>query len=180
MHRWQVVYIRSHQPFWNCELLLVYRLMRRATSFIHTSEIKILFSLLSIIFILIFINVKTFDHANVIFRTSPRTTYMALAGDLVPAGTTLVTPGVDEWNPLASAGMLLRLKLLGRCLHLVQAYGPNSSEQYPEFVKEIGNALPKVKTNESTILFGDLNAHVGHDAGGMEGCDWQTWWCWCK
>jgi len=32
------------------------------------------------------------DHANVIFRTGPRAIYMVLAGDLVPAGTTLVTP----------------------------------------------------------------------------------------
>jgi len=34
--------------------------------------------------------VEDIDHANVIFRTGPRATYMALAGDLVPAGTTLV------------------------------------------------------------------------------------------
>jgi len=31
------------------------------------------------------------DHANVIFRTDPRATYMVLADDLVPAGTTSVT-----------------------------------------------------------------------------------------
>jgi len=34
------------------------------------------------------------DHANVIFRTGLRATYMVLADDLVPAGTTLVTPAV--------------------------------------------------------------------------------------
>jgi len=33
-------YCRGHQSFWNCELLLVYWLMRRATTLIHTSEIK--------------------------------------------------------------------------------------------------------------------------------------------
>jgi len=32
------------------------------------------------------------DHADVIFRTAPRATYMFFAGDLVPAGTMLVTP----------------------------------------------------------------------------------------
>jgi len=32
------------------------------------------------------------DHVNLTFRTGPRATYMVLAGDLVPAGTTLVTP----------------------------------------------------------------------------------------
>ena len=34
------------------------------------------------------------DHGNVIFRTGPRATYLVLAGDLVSADTTLVTPGV--------------------------------------------------------------------------------------
>jgi len=34
------------------------------------------------------------DHADVIFRTGPRATYMVLADDLVPAATTLVTPAV--------------------------------------------------------------------------------------
>ena len=35
---------RGHQPFWNCELLLVYRLMRRATCLIHTSEAQFTFT----------------------------------------------------------------------------------------------------------------------------------------
>ena len=66
----------------------MYRLMRRITSLIHTSEIKILLNLLSIILVLILCS--DIDHANVIFRTSPRATCMVIAGDLVPAGTTLV------------------------------------------------------------------------------------------
>jgi len=49
----------------------------------------------SIILVLIFVNVKTLIIANVISRTSPCATYMVLAGDLVPAGTTLVTPGLE-------------------------------------------------------------------------------------
>jgi len=53
-----LILIRSHQAFWNCELHLVYRLMRRATSLIHTSEVKILLNLPSIILVLIFVNVK--------------------------------------------------------------------------------------------------------------------------
>jgi len=35
------------------------------------------------------------DHADVVFRTGPRATYLVLAGDLVPAGTTLVTSVLD-------------------------------------------------------------------------------------
>ena len=50
---------RGHQPFRNCELILVDRLMRRATSLIHTSEVKILLNSPSIILILIFVNAKT-------------------------------------------------------------------------------------------------------------------------
>jgi len=34
------------------------------------------------------------DRVYVIFRTSPRATEMGCAGDLVPAGTMLVTPGI--------------------------------------------------------------------------------------
>ena len=37
----------------------MYRLMRRATGLIHTSEIKVLLDFPSIILILIFVNVKT-------------------------------------------------------------------------------------------------------------------------
>jgi len=51
--------IRDHQPFCNCELLLVYRLKRRATSLMHTSTIKSLLNLPPIILVLIFVNVKT-------------------------------------------------------------------------------------------------------------------------
>jgi len=40
------------------------------------------------------------DHADVIFRTGPRATYLVLAGDLVPAGTTLVTPEIIVQLPL--------------------------------------------------------------------------------
>jgi len=49
---------RGHQPLWNCELLIVYWIMRRATSLIHTSEIKVFLNLPSIILILIFVNMK--------------------------------------------------------------------------------------------------------------------------
>ena len=48
-----------HQPFRNCKLLLVYQWMRRATSLIHTSEIKILRNLPSVIAVVTFVNVKT-------------------------------------------------------------------------------------------------------------------------
>jgi len=55
----RLLYDSSHQPFRNCELLLVYRLMPRAISLIYTSEIKILLNLPSFILVWIFLNVKT-------------------------------------------------------------------------------------------------------------------------
>jgi len=72
--------------------------MRRVTSLICTSEIKFLLSVPSIILVLIFVNCEHIDHANVIFKTVPRATYMVLAGDLVPAGTTFVAPALESFS----------------------------------------------------------------------------------
>jgi len=47
---------------------------------------------------LIFVNCEDIDHANVIFKTVPRATYMFFAGDLVPAGPTLVTLALESFN----------------------------------------------------------------------------------
>jgi len=49
------------------------------------------------------------DHVYVIFRTSPRATHMFHAGNLVPAGTTLVTPPSEEsadWALISSIAMI--------------------------------------------------------------------------
>jgi len=46
-----------HTPL--SELFLVYRLMRRATGLMQTSEIQILLNLPAIILVMIFVNVKT-------------------------------------------------------------------------------------------------------------------------
>jgi len=67
----------------------VYRLMRRATILIHTSAIKILLNLPLIILVSIFVNVRTLIMLMLFLEQA---TYVVLAGDLVPAGTTLVTP----------------------------------------------------------------------------------------
>ena len=72
---------------------------------------------------------------------------------------------VDEWIPLGGWVCISILKLLGRSLCLIHAYGPNSSALFPEFVEETSETQRRVKTNESTILLGDFNAHVGKDAG---------------
>jgi len=60
---------------------------------------------------------------------------------------------VDECISLGGMVCMLWLKLLGRSLCLIQAYGPKSSTQYLEFVEESSNALRKLE-----IGFGKLES----------------------
>jgi len=66
----------------------------------HTSEIKICTIYLHIMLSLI-IKTKDIrqcedtDHVHAVVRTGPWATHMVRTGDLVPAGTMLVTPGVE-------------------------------------------------------------------------------------
>jgi len=69
--------------------------MRRATNLIHTSETqtaRFTFNYFSTDIR----KCEGIDHANVIFKTGPQVTYMVLAGDLLPAGTALLTPIVKS------------------------------------------------------------------------------------
>jgi len=59
---------------------------------------------------------------------------------------------------------MLRLKLLGHSLYLLQVQGVNAIAMQLEFVEEISDALRWVETNDSTIVLGDFSAHVGNDA----------------
>jgi len=45
---------------------------------------------------LIYVMTDDARHLNAIFKTGPRATSVVLAGDLVPVGTVLATPGVDK------------------------------------------------------------------------------------
>ena len=58
--------------------------MRKAASLIRTSEIKILLNLPANILVLIFVKCEDTDHANVLFRTGPRATYLPLRATLCP------------------------------------------------------------------------------------------------
>jgi len=91
-----MIHIRGHQHFWNCQLLLVDRFMWRATSLIYISEIRILLNLPSIILVLIFVNVQTFVKLMLFSEHARGRLTWSFASDLVPAGTTLVTPGAYD------------------------------------------------------------------------------------
>ena len=66
--------------------------------------------------------------------------------------------------PLGGRVCMLRLKLLGHSLYLLQVQGVNAIAVQLEFVEEISDALRWVETNDSTIVLGDFSAHVGNDA----------------
>ena len=68
-------------------VLLRYQLMRKDTSLIHTSGKNALFTF-NYVTIKAIHECEDTDHVNATFRTGPRGTH---AGDLVPAGTILVT-----------------------------------------------------------------------------------------
>jgi len=71
---------------------------------------------------------------------------------------------VLEWRPISPRIAVLRIKLEDRVLALVQVYAPNTVPEYKPFLEEALVTLNGVARNESIVLMGDFNAHVGKDA----------------
>ena len=71
---------------------------------------------------------------------------------------------VVEWMPISSRVAVLRIHLLeGKNLAIVQAYAPNSLAEYTTFLDDVELGLARLRRQDSLILMGDFNAHVGND-----------------
>jgi exonuclease III len=97
------------------------------------------------------VNVQERGKAGVGILTSPRLTSCVL-----------------EWIPEDERVCAIRVQIpRGQVITFVSVYAPNTEADYPGFLDKIAQLIDKVPVNDSIVVLGDFNAHVGVDD--------QTW-----
>ncbi|KAK3505725.1 hypothetical protein QTP70_020346, partial [Hemibagrus guttatus] len=76
---------------------------------------------------------------------------------------------VLELSPVNERVVSLCLRAGDRCLTVVSAYGPNGSVDYPTFLETLRGVLEGAPTEDSIVLLGDFNAHVGNNSDTWRG-----------
>ncbi|TWW57009.1 hypothetical protein D4764_08G0009960 [Takifugu flavidus] len=69
-----------------------------------------------------------------------------------------------EFTPVNERVASLRLRVVGRILTFVCAYGPNSSSAYPPILESLEGVLESAPSGGSLVFLGDFNVHVGSDS----------------
>jgi len=93
------------------------------------------------------VNVQERGRAGVGILTSPR-----------------LTPCVLEWIPEDERVCAIRVRVSrDQIVTFISVYAPNNEADYPGFLDRIAQVMDRIPVNDSVVVLGDFNAHVGVD-----------------